>query len=106
MVVNLFEAFSNPPSHCVFPIMLLSHGTVTLTPSASCSTLLKKPNVTQDQNTRVTENSIIHIEQSEKSANTIDWAPLYMRVSEFSITLVLWSCVTLGFFNSVSLASK
>jgi hypothetical protein len=63
--------------------------------------LLKKPSKTQDQNTRVTENSIIHIQRSETSANTLHWAPLSMRVSEFSVTLVLWSCVTLGFSNSV-----
>jgi hypothetical protein len=35
-------------------------------------TLLKKPSVTQDQNTRVMENSIIHVERSEKSVNTRD----------------------------------
>jgi hypothetical protein len=29
--------------------------------------LLEKPSVTQDQNMRVTENSVIHIELSEKS---------------------------------------
>jgi hypothetical protein len=64
-------------------------------------TLLKKPRVTQDQNTRVMENSIIHVEQSEKSVNTRDWASLSIWVTEFSVTLVLWSCVTLGFSNSV-----
>jgi hypothetical protein len=57
--------------------------------------------MTQDQNTRVTENSIIHVGRSEKSVNTKDWAPLSMWVSEFSVTLMLWSCVTLGFSNSV-----
>jgi hypothetical protein len=62
--------------------------------------LLKKPSVTQDQNTRVMENSIIHVERSEKSINTRDWASLSIWVTEFSVTLVLWSCVTLGFSNS------
>jgi hypothetical protein len=61
---------------------------------------VKKPSVTQDQNTRVTENSIIHVERSEKSVNTRDWASLSIGVTEFSVTLVLWSCVTLGFSNS------
>jgi hypothetical protein len=37
-------------------------------------TVKKKPSVTQDQNTMVTENSIIHIERLEKSVNTRDWA--------------------------------
>jgi hypothetical protein len=64
-------------------------------------TLLRKPSVTQDQNTRVTENFIIHIERSEKSINTRDWASLSIWMTEFSVTLVLWSCVTLGFSNSV-----
>jgi hypothetical protein len=64
-------------------------------------TLLKKPSVTQDQNTRVTENSIIHVERSEKSVNTRDWASLSICVTELSVTLVLWSCVTLGFFLTV-----
>jgi hypothetical protein len=63
--------------------------------------LLKKPSVTQDQNTRATENSIIHVERSEKSVNTRDWASVSTGVTEFSVTLVLWSCVTLGFSNSV-----
>jgi hypothetical protein len=65
------------------------------------TTLLKKPSVTQDQNTRVAENSIIHVERSEKSVNTRDWASQSIWVTEFSVTLVLWSCVTLGFSNSV-----
>jgi hypothetical protein len=56
--------------------------------------------MTQDQNTRVTENSIIHVERSEKSDNTRDWASLSIWVAEFSVTLVLWSCVTLGFSSS------
>jgi hypothetical protein len=31
-----------PPSHCVFPVMPFSQGTVTLTPRASCSSLASK----------------------------------------------------------------
>jgi hypothetical protein len=69
-------------------------------------TLLKKPSVTQDQNTRVTENSIIHVERSEKSVNTRDWASLSTLVTDFSVTLVLWSCVTLGFSNSVNVQGQ
>jgi hypothetical protein len=38
--------------------------------------LLEKPSVTQDHNTSVTENSIIHEEQSEKSVNIRDWTSL------------------------------
>jgi hypothetical protein len=69
-------------------------------------TLFKKPSVTQDQNTRVTENSIIHVERSEKSVNTRDWASLSIWVTEFSVTLVLWSCVTLGFSNNENSFTK
>jgi hypothetical protein len=69
-------------------------------------TLLKKPSGTQDQNTRVTENSIIHVERSEKSVNIRDWASISIWVTEFSVTLVLWSCVTLGFSNSVKRYKK
>jgi hypothetical protein len=36
---------------------------------------------------------LIHVERSEKSVSTRDWT----SVTEFSVTLVLWSCVTLGF---------
>jgi hypothetical protein len=57
--------------------------------------------VTQDQNTKVTENSIVHVERSEKSVNTRDWASLSIWVTELSVTLVLWSCIKLGFSNSV-----
>jgi hypothetical protein len=69
-------------------------------------TNIKKPSVTQDQNTRVTENSIIHVERSEKSVNTRDWASLSIWVTEFSVTLVLWYCVTLGFSNSATSRAK
>jgi hypothetical protein len=48
----------------------------------------------------VTENSVIHIEQSEKSAINIDQAAGSMHMTEFSVTLMLWACVTRGFFNS------
>jgi hypothetical protein len=42
----------------------------------STYTVKKKPSVTQDQNTRVMENSTIQVERSEKSVNTRDWASL------------------------------
>jgi hypothetical protein len=77
---------------------LCMHGNMT---TFSQHTLLKKPSVTQDQNTRVTENSTFHVERSEKSVNTRDWASLSIWLTEFSVALVLWSCVTLGFSNSV-----
>jgi hypothetical protein len=38
------------------------------------------------------ENSVIHIEGSEKSANNID--------REFSVTYMFWSCDVLGLSNS------
>jgi hypothetical protein len=76
--------------------------------------LLKRPSVTQDHNTTVKkaerdagpkhkcdENSIIFVIWSEKSANNIDWAPLSTWATEVSDTFLLWSCVTLGFSNSV-----
>jgi hypothetical protein len=50
---------------------------------------------------RVTENSVILIEQSEKSVIYIDRAARPMWMTEFSVTYMFWSCVTLGFFNSV-----
>jgi hypothetical protein len=31
-------------------------------------------------------NSIIHVERSEKSVNTRDWASLFIRVTEFSVS--------------------
>jgi hypothetical protein len=46
-------------------------------------TLLKKPSMTQNQNMWVTENSVIHIEGSEKSANNIDRAAQSMKLAEF-----------------------
>jgi hypothetical protein len=64
-------------------------------------TLLKKPSVTQDQNMWVTENSVIHIEGSEKSANNIDRAAKSIWMTEFSVTYRFWSCVTLGLSNNV-----
>jgi hypothetical protein len=54
----------------------------------------------------VTENSIIYVARSKKSVNTRDWASLSIWVTEFSVTFVLWSCVTLGFSNSVFMLEK
>jgi hypothetical protein len=47
------------------------------------------------------ENAFIHVEQSEKSAVNIEQAAGSIWMTEFSVTLMLWVCVTLGFFNSV-----
>jgi hypothetical protein len=66
--------------------------------------LLQKPSVTQAHNIWVTENSVTHMEQSEKSAINIDQAAGSMWMTEFSVTLMLWACVTRRlFFNSVGL---
>jgi hypothetical protein len=50
----------------------------------------------------VTENSVIHIDRSEKSVIHIDWAARPPWVMEFSIAHRLCYCVTLGFFLTVS----
>jgi hypothetical protein len=68
-------------------------------------TLLEKPSVTQGQNMYVTKNSFIHIERSEKSVIHIDRAAESMWMTEFSVTYMFWSCVTLGFSNSVYIPS-
>jgi hypothetical protein len=47
------------------------------------------------------ENAVINVEQSEKSAINIDQAPGSMWMTEFSVSLMLWACVTLGFSNGV-----
>jgi hypothetical protein len=47
------------------------------------------------------ENAAIHVEQSEKSAINIDEAAGSMWMTEFSVTVMLWACVSRGFFNSV-----
>jgi hypothetical protein len=44
------------------------------------------PSVKQDQNMRV----------PEKSANNLDRAAESMWLTEFSVTYMFWSCVTLG----------
>jgi hypothetical protein len=44
----------------------------------------------------VTENSVIHIERPEKSVIHIDRAAESMWMTEFSVTQMFWSCVTLG----------
>jgi hypothetical protein len=50
----------------------------------------------QAHNIWVTENAVIHLERSEKSAIYIDEASGSM----------LWACVTCGFFNSVDSNSQ
>jgi hypothetical protein len=55
----------------------------------------------QDHNTRVTENSVTHIEREAQSLVLTDFSDRSTWMMEFSVTLVFWSCVTLGFFNSV-----
>jgi hypothetical protein len=64
-------------------------------------TLLEKPSVTQDHNTRVTENYVTHIDREAQSLVLTDFSDRSTWMMEFSVTLVFWSCVTLGFFNSV-----
>jgi hypothetical protein len=68
----------------------------------SVSSLLEKPSVTQDQNTRATENSIIHVERSEKIRQH-QRLGLSMGYGILRHPCVVWSCVTLGFSNSVAL---
>jgi hypothetical protein len=62
--------------------------------------------VTQDHNTRVTENSVVHIDRGAQSMLLADFSNHSMWMMEFSITLVFRSCVTLGIFNSVQKNSK
>jgi hypothetical protein len=57
--------------------------------------------VTQAHNIWVMENAFIHVAKSEKSAINIDQTVLSTWMTEFSTTLMLWACVTLGFFTSV-----
>jgi hypothetical protein len=61
--------------------------------------------VTQDHNTRVTENSVTHIEREAQSLVLTDFSDRSTWMMEFSVTLVFWSCVTLGFFLTVLLES-
>jgi hypothetical protein len=59
--------------------------------------LLEKPSMTQEQNIYVTENSVIHID----SANVNDgFFRSFFGITEFSVTYMFWSGVTLGFSNS------
>jgi hypothetical protein len=62
--------------------------------------LLEKPSVTQDHNTRVTENSVTHIDRKAQSLVLTDFSDRSTWMMEFSVTLAFWSCVMLGFFNS------
>jgi hypothetical protein len=58
--------------------------------------------VTQEHNMHAgTEHSVINVDRSEKSVIHIDWATRPTSMTEFSSTHMLYSCVTLVFFNSV-----
>jgi hypothetical protein len=50
---------------------------------------------------QVTENSVSHIDWAARSMLLADFSHLSMWMTEFSITHMFWSCVTLGFVNSV-----
>jgi hypothetical protein len=63
--------------------------------------LLQKPSVTQAYNMWVMENAVIHVEQSEKNAINLDETAGSMWMMEFSVTLMLWACVTRDFFLTV-----
>jgi hypothetical protein len=65
------------------------------------NTLLEKPSVTQDHNTRVTENFVIHIDREPQSLVLTDFSDRSTGIMEFYVTLVFCACVTLGIFNSV-----
>jgi hypothetical protein len=60
--------------------------------------------MTQNQNKRVTENSVAHIDKGAQSMLLADFSNHSMWMLEFSVTFVFWSCVMLGFFNSGSMA--
>jgi hypothetical protein len=68
------------------------------------SALLEKPSVTQDHNTRVTENSVTHIDREAQSLVLTDFSDRSTWMMEFSVTLVFWSsafltvCLTLIMF--------
>jgi hypothetical protein len=47
------------------------------------------------------ENSVTHIDREAQSLVLTDFSDRSTWMMEFSVTLVFWSCVTLGFFNSV-----
>jgi hypothetical protein len=44
------------------------------------------------------ENGAIHVERLEKSAINIDQVAGSMWMTEFSLTRMLWACITIGFF--------
>jgi hypothetical protein len=48
----------------------------------------------------VTDNSVTHIDGEAQSLVLTDFSDRSTWMMEFSVTLVFWSCVTLGFFNS------
>jgi hypothetical protein len=54
----------------------------------------------------VTENSVILKEGLEKSAYNIDRSAQSMWLTEFSVTYMFWSCVTLGFSSSAAELTK
>jgi hypothetical protein len=60
------------------------------------------PSVTQARSMLVTENLVILIDRKEKFDIKIDRTARPMYMAEFSVTHIVWACVTLGFCNSVS----
>jgi hypothetical protein len=56
--------------------------------------------VTQAPKTRVTENYVTPVDTEAQSLVLTDFSDRSTWMMEFSVTLVFWSCVTLGFFNS------
>jgi hypothetical protein len=54
--------------------------------------LLEKPSVTQDHNTRVTENYVTNIDREAQSLGLTDFSDRSSWMMEFSVTLVFWSC--------------
>jgi hypothetical protein len=52
-------------------------------------------------NTRVTENSVTHIDREAQSLALTDFSDRSTWMMEFSVTLVFWSCVTLSFLTVV-----
>jgi hypothetical protein len=68
--------------------------------------LMTKPRVTQAHNIWLMENVVIHVEQSEKAVINIDQAAGYMWMTEFSVTLMWWACVTRGFFEQYNVYCK
>jgi hypothetical protein len=60
------------------------------------TSLFKKPCVTQEENTRVTENSVNHIDWETRSMLITDFSDRSTWMTEFSVTLVMCPCVKLG----------